>query len=128
MLPAERQALANVAVTRLVTPSQGNSGESLNLKVVLDNQNDRAVDGTLTLTRNGQPFRTEPIKLNPGSQTFSYQVKLDEGALTAFQASFAARDKNLDGFNADNHALAWVSVRAKAKVLIINGQGGAGRY
>jgi uncharacterized membrane protein len=128
ILPAERQALANVAVTRLVTPSQGNSGESLNLKVVLENQNDRAVDGTLTLTRNGQPFRTEPIKLNPGSQTFSYQVKLDEGALTAFQASFTARDKNFDGFNADNQALAWVSVRAKAKVLIINGQGGAGRY
>lgn len=128
MLPAERPALANVAVTRLITPSQGNSGESLNLKVVLDNQNDRAVEGTLTLTRNGQPLRTEPVKLNPGSQTFSYQANLTEGALTAFQASFAARDKNLDGFSADNHALAWVSVRSKAKVLIVNGQGGAGRY
>ncbi|MBM2806091.1 MAG: hypothetical protein HW419_3984, partial [Deltaproteobacteria bacterium] len=128
MLPAERPALANVAVTRLITPSQGNSGESLNLKVVLDNQNDRAVEGTLTLTRNGQPFRTEPVKLRPGSQTFSYQANLTEGVLTAFQASFAARDKNLDGFSADNHALAWVSVRSKAKVLIVNGQGGAGRY
>ena len=128
MLPAERQALANVAVTRLTTPSQGNSGESLNLKVVLDNQNDRAVDGTLTLTRNGQPFRTEAVRLNPGSQTFSYQANLNEGALTSFQASFAARDKNLDGFTADNHALAWVSVRSKAKVLIVNGPGGAGRY
>jgi len=128
MLPAERQALANVAVTRLTTPSQGNSGESLNLKVVLDNQNDRAVDGTLTLTRNGQPFRTEAVRLNLGSQTFSYQANLNDGALTSFQASFAARDKTLDGFTADNHALAWVSVRSKAKVLIVNGPGGAGRY
>ena len=32
-----------------------------------------------------------------------------------------------DTFTADNHALAWVNVRTKAKVLIVNGPG-SGRY
>ncbi|MEO6164388.1 MAG: VWA domain-containing protein, partial [Candidatus Binatia bacterium] len=128
MLPAERPAIANVAVTRVIAPSQGMSGELLKLKVSLDNQNDREVAGVLTLTRNGQPFKTDRIKLRPGSQSFSYQANLVEGALTAYRASFAAVDAAADIFTPDNHALAWVNVRTKAKVLIVNGAGGSGRY
>ena len=128
ILPASRPAIQNVAVTKVVAPTQGNSAESLNLKVVLDNQNDRTVSGRLTLTRNGQPVKTEAVTLTPGSQTFSYQVTPAEGALTAFQASFSASDPQTDLYPADNHAVAWVSVRSKAKVLLINGHNGGGRY
>ena len=128
MLPTDRPAIANVAVTKVIAPSQGMSGELLNLKVSLDNQNDRQVDGVLTLTRNGQPFRTERVKLRPGSQSFSYQANLSERDLTAYQANFAAIDSATDMFNADNHALAWVNVRTKSKVLILNGSASAGRY
>ena len=128
MLPPERPPIANVAVTKLLAPSQGNSGESFNLKVVVDNQNDRVVEGTLAITRNGQAFKTDPVKLRPGSQTFSYQTTPTDGELTAYQASFSARDPASDTYPIDNRALAWVTVRAKAKVLLINGRTGAGRY
>lgn len=130
MLPPGRPAIANVAVTKLLAPSQGNSGESLNLKVVVDNQNERAVDGTLTVTRNGQPVKSDNVKLAPGSQTFNYQTTPAEGGLTAYQATFttSAAGAEADLYPIDNSALAWVSVRAKAKVLVINGQPGAGRY
>jgi Mg-chelatase subunit ChlD len=128
ILPAGRPAIANVAITKLLAPTQGNSGESLNVKVVLDNQNDRPVEGTLALTRNGQALKTEPVKLNPGSQTFIFQATPGEDTLTSFQASFLPRDKQTDLYPADNHAVAWVSSRAKTKVLLINGQSGAGRH
>lgn len=128
ILPVGRPAIANVAVTKLLAPTQGNSGESLNLKAVLDNQNNRPVEGTLTLTRNGQPFKTEPVKLNPGSQTFTYQTTPADSTLTSFQASFAARDAQTDRYPADNHAVAWVTTRAKTKILLINGHSGAGGY
>jgi len=128
MLPVERPAINNVAVTKVLAPSQGDSGENLNLKVVIDNQNDHPVDGTLTLSRNGQPFKTENVRLPRGSQTFSYLTAPAEGALTAFQASFSSRDPASDRYVADNHALAWVTVRSKAKILLINGHTGAGKY
>ena len=128
VVPAGRPAIANVAVSKLLAPTQGNSGESLNLKVVVENQSDRPVEGTLTLARNGQTFKTDTVKLNPGSQFYSYQTTPAEGALTAYQASFTARDAKADNYPADNRALAWVSVRAKAKVLLLNGQSGAGRH
>lgn len=128
ILPAGRPAIANVAVTKLLAPTQGNSGENLNLKVVVENQSDRPIDGTLTLARNGQTFKTDNVKLNPGSQFFSYQTTPSEGPLTSFQATFNPRDSRADSYPSDNRALAWVSVRTKAKVLLINGQNGAGRH
>jgi Ca-activated chloride channel family protein len=128
ILPAERPSIANVAVTRILGPTQGNSGESLNLKVIVDNQNDATVDGTLTLTRNGQPVKVENVRLKPGSETFAFQTTPAEGGLTSYQATFSPRDAKRDSHPADNQAMVWVSIRAKAKVLVINGQVGAGRY
>jgi len=128
MLPTERPAIANVAVAKLMAPTEGNSGESVNLKAVLDNQNNRPVEGTLTLTRNGQVIKTDAVKLNPGSQTFAYQTTPGDSPLTSFQASFSARDARTDRYPSDNHAVAWVTTRAKSKVLLVNGQSGAGRY
>lgn len=128
IVPAGRPAIPNIAVTRLLAPSQGNSGENLNLRVVIENQSDRPVDGTLALARNGQTVKTESVRVNPGSQVFFFQTTPAEGALTSFQATFSPREKNLDSYPADNRALAWVSVRSKAKVLLINGHSGAGRH
>ncbi len=128
MLPPGRPAVANIAVTKILAPSQGNSEENINIKVVIDNQNERAIDGTLILTRNGQPVKSDNVKLAPGSQTFSFQTTPTAGGLTAYQATFMTRDAEADLYPIDNSALAWVSIRAKAKVLVINGQPGGGRY
>lgn len=128
MVPAERQAVQNVAVTKLLAPTQGKSGEMLNLKVVLDNQNDHAIEGKLVLKRNGQVLKTDLVKVPPGSQSFTYQTVPDQSALSVFQASFSAKKGDDDRFPGDNQALAWVSVRVKSKILLINGQGGAGRH
>src|SRR5207342_495489 len=76
----------------------------------------------------GQPFKTETIKLPPGSQIFSYQTTLPEGNLIAYRASFTARQPEFDRYPRDNQALARVTVRTKAKVLLINGNAGGGRY
>jgi Ca-activated chloride channel family protein len=129
ILPAGPPKIANVAVTKLLAPTYGNSGEALNLKVVLENQNEREVDGTLTLTRNGQTFKTDSVRLKPGSQIFTYQTTLSDGSPTSsYRASFTPRRADFDRYAADNQALAWVTVRSKAKVLLLNGRSGGGRY
>ena len=129
ILPAGPPKIANVAVTKLLAPTYGNSGAALNLKVVLENQNEREVDGTLTLTRNGQTFKTDSVKLKPGSQIFTYQTTLSDGSPTSsYRASFTPRRADFDRYAADNQALAWVTVRSKAKVLLLNGRSGGGRY
>ncbi|MBI4490657.1 MAG: VWA domain-containing protein [Deltaproteobacteria bacterium] len=128
LLPPDRPEVANVAVKRVLAPHQGTSGEGINVKVVVENHNAREVDGSITLTRNGQPFKDEAIKIKPGSHIFTYQTALPEGPLSSFQASFVSRRPELDRFSQDNQATTWVSVRVKEKVLLFNGRSGEGRY
>ena len=128
IVPSQRMSIANVTVAKLVVPTHGDTGEAVNIKVILENHNGREVDGTLTLTRNGETFKTDAIKLKPGSQILSYQATLREGALTSYRASFTPRQADSDQFQPDNHALAWISVRSKGRILIISGRSEGGRY
>ncbi len=128
IVPSDKPSIANVAVTKLLSPTYGNSGEALNLKVVLENYNNREVDGTLTLIRDGQTFRSEALRLKPGSQMFTYQTTLPDGPLTAYRVTFTPRRAEYDNYAPDNQAFAWVTSRSKAKVLLLNGQSGGGRY
>ena len=128
IVPPEQPRISNVAITKLLAPTHGTSGEAVNLKVVVENQNDREIEGTLALTRNGQSLKTEAVRLKPGSQIFTYEVSLPETAQTSYGASFNANRPELDNYAPDNQALTWITVRTKAKVLLLNGQGSSGRY
>jgi Ca-activated chloride channel family protein len=128
ILPAEAPRIANVALTKLVAPSYGNSAESINLKAALENHGEREVDGTLAIERNGEPLKTERIKLKPGSHLFTYETTLPDTPVVSYRATFTASRAELDNYSPDNHAVASVSVRTKAKILVLNGRAGAARY
>ena len=128
IVPPERMSVANVSVSRLMAPTHGDSGEAINIKVVVENDNNREVEGTLTLTRNGEAFKTDAVKLKPGSQILSYQTTLSQGELTSYRASFTARQAGVDQFQPDNQAMTWVSVRSKGKILILSGRPEGARY
>ncbi|HEX2230215.1 MAG TPA: VWA domain-containing protein [Candidatus Binatia bacterium] len=128
ILPAEAPRIANVAVTKLLAPSHGNSAESINLKAALENYGEREVDGTLVVERNGEALKTERLKLKPGSHLFTYETTLPETPVASYRATFTPSRPDLDNYTLDNHALASVSVRTKAKILLLNGRSGAGRY
>jgi Ca-activated chloride channel homolog len=128
ILPAQPPKIDNVAVRKLLVPNQGKSGESVNLRVVIENQGEREVEGTLTLTRNGQNLKSESVKLKPGSEIYTYQTTLPDNPVTSYRAQFTPRQAQLDINLADNHSTAWVTVKTKAKVLLLNGQSGGGRY
>jgi Mg-chelatase subunit ChlD len=118
----------NVAVKKVVAPHQGTSGESVPLRVIVENYNSKPVEGTLVVKRNGQPFKNDSITLKPGSQIFTFQTALTNETFVSFEASFSARAGAGDLFPQDNHATAWIAVQSKEKVLLLNGQAGGGRY
>ena len=128
VVPTEQPKIDNVVVKRLLLPNQGKSGEAINLRVVLENQSESEVEGTLTLTRNNQNLKSETIKLKPGSEIYTYQSTLPDNPVTSYRAQFTPRQADLDINLADNQAVAWVAVKTKAKVLLLNGQSGGGRY
>lgn len=128
MLPSDRPAIANVAVSKIIAPHQGTSGEGVHLRVVLENQGNREVEGSLTLKRNGRPLKTEEVKVKPGSQIFSFEAVLSDASLSSFQVDFVPRQGAADLFSHDNRATTWIAVGSKEKVLLLNGRSGEGRY
>jgi uncharacterized membrane protein len=82
----------------------------------------------LILERNGQAFKTERVRLKPGSQLYTYETTLPDTASTSFRATFTPNRPEADNYAPDNHAVAAVAVRTKAKILLLNGRSGAGRY
>jgi hypothetical protein len=127
VISKEQPRIDNIAVKRVVLPNQGKSGESVNLKVLLENQSTVEVEGTLVLTRNNQNLKSESIKVLPGSQVYTYPTTLPDNPMASYRAQFNPRRQSQDTNPADNQALAWVTVKTKAKVLLLNGQASDGQ-
>ncbi len=128
VVPAEPQKIANVAVTKLLAPGYGNSAEAINLRVSLENYSDSDLDGSMVLERNGQTIKTERVTLKPGSSLLTHETTLPDVATATYRATFSPSRPELDNYAPDNHAVASVTVRTKAKVLLLNGRPGGGRY
>ncbi len=128
LLPTEPVALPDVEVKKVVAPHHGVSGESISVRIVVENHNQGDVEGMLSLRRNGEPFKDERVRLKPGSQILTYQTILSGGTFNSFQATYTAAKANTDLYSQNNRAVAWISVQAKEKVLILSGQAGQGRY
>jgi uncharacterized membrane protein len=128
ILPPERPALPNVAVTKVIAPGEIVKGEALNLKVALENQSRREIDGSLALKRSGKTVKTTAVKLQPGGHLLNYQMQMGEEPLQAFEAEFIPRSADADILPFDNRATAWVALQTRDKALVINGRGGEGRY
>lgn len=127
-LPPNRPDVLNVAVRRILAPNQGTSREGIHLKVIVENQSPKDVEGSLLLKRDGELVKSEPVKVRPGSQIYDFQTRLTQGPLVSFQVSFVPQSAGLDRFPQDNHASAWVAVRSKEKVLLLSGHPGENRY
>ena len=127
-MPSSRPEVTNVTVKRVLAPHRGESGEGIILRVAVENHSGREIQGRIILRQNGQPFKTDAVKIQPGSQLFSYKTTLPDKALTSFQAIFVPQNAQADHFFHDNKATAWVAIRSKEKILVLNGQGDQGRY
>jgi len=128
LLPSSRPEVTNVTVKRVLAPHRGESGEGIILRVAVENHSGREIQGRIILRQNGQPFKTDAVKVKPGSRLFSYKTTLPDKALTSFQAIFVPQNAQADHFFHDNKATAWVAIRSKEKILVLNGQGDQGRY
>ncbi len=122
LLPTAPPKVANVVVKRIHAPSAGESGEGIQLRVAVDNLNAEEVSGRMILKRNGQRAKIVPVRIKPGSQLLSFDAGLRESGLSSFEVQFIPQKIETDRYLRDNQATAWVAVRRKEKVLILNGK------
>ena len=88
----------------------------------MENQDAEEVSGKILLRRNGQLFRTNPIKLRPGSHLLTYSATLPDTHFSSFEATFTPDSNSSDLFTRDNRGKTWIAIQKKQKALILNGQ------
>ena len=128
LLPAAPLRVANVKVKRVIAPHTGESGAAIRLRVTVNNQNPEEVNGRLILKRNGQVEKIVPVSVKPGNQLISVDGMLPDSGLSSYEVQFVPQMIKADRYLHDNRATAWVAVRRKEKVLILNGRMKEGQF
>jgi uncharacterized membrane protein len=117
--PPGAKNIANVAMTELAMPQALVRSEPFALGVTMENLNDRAVTGTITIARDGAAFDSRRVTLTPGSQRFDFTMRNESAGLTSYIASFKPDDAALDVYPEDDSLQGWVGIGARRKVLIL---------
>lgn len=108
-----------VQIEELRAPAQVRKGQTVNVEVVVSAAG--AGQGTLRLLENNTLLREQTVSLQPGRQTFNFQVNADVLGFTRYSAEIElAGDERRE----NNQAAALVDVAGEPRVLVVEGTSG----
>jgi len=133
VVPIRYRARADVAVERVILPSEVRLNQPFDLRVVLSNNNDvkpgdkGEVSGRLRITKivDDQPVGTpweQQVTLPPGKKVFNLRQSIDAANFYTYEAKFIP-DRAEDAATPQNkRATAFTHVAGKGQVLLIVSQ------
>lgn len=127
VLPINRLASDDVAVEKIVLPSELRRGQEFEARVVVNNQttdpDSDPVKGRLVLTPTSKnsdlPVIEHEVSLKPGKNIIGFQHKIEQASVFTFEAKFVPDDDKADLIKQNNRATAFSHVRGKGRVLLI---------
>ncbi|MGR3293059.1 MAG: VWA domain-containing protein [Candidatus Scalindua sp.] len=119
--PPDIQAGGEILIKKVVVPREINEGEMINVKVVVDNKNDRAVKGNLKLHNKDGILKEWDTEFKSGISIFEVPYKSEEKGFIKFNANLYIEDAGLDLDKENNSRFAFVNVSDKTRLLYING-------
>ena len=127
VLPINRIASDDVAVEKIVLPSELRRGQEFEARVVVNNQTTdpeaEPVKGRLVLTPTSKnsdlPVLVQQVELKPGKNILGFQHKIEQASVFTFEAKFVPDDDESDLIKQNNRATAFSHVRGKGRVLLI---------
>lgn len=136
VLPLTRGGGREVAVEKLVLPSDIRQGTPFEVRVVLNAASDEADPGPLTgrlrvsRTAGGQTqtLLDQPLTVANGKQVFSFREEISTPDFYTYSARFVPDDAMADTFAENNEATAFTHVRGRGQVLFIEDWAKAGQF
>ena len=119
--PPDVQKAGEILIKKVVVPKEINEGEMINIKVVIENRNDRAVKGDLTLHNKDAVLKEWDTEFKSGISVFEVPYKSEEKGFIKFNANLDVEDDGLDLDKENNSKFAFVNVTDKTRLLYING-------
>ena len=119
--PPDVQKAGEILIKKVVVPKEINEGEMINIKVVIENRNDRAVKGDLKLLNKDGILKEWDTEFKSGISVFEVPYKSEEKGFIKFNANLDIEDAGLDLDKENNSKFAFVNVSDKTRLLYING-------
>src|SRR5262245_5215887 len=130
VVPIQLDLQSEVAVEKIVLPSDIRRGQPVEARVVLENYTKPTKDnptgevkGRLHVTRRygnqDEPLGDVEVTLKPGKTPFAFEHKIDVPAGYTYRADFVPNDAKSDVMLQNNSASTFTHVRGKGRVLLI---------
>jgi hypothetical protein len=131
-VPISYERRGEVAVEKVVVPTEVHRRTPFSVNIVLDNLSDHAVPGKLHVTRGLSGEREtvvdDAISLATGKRVLTLRQELDESGMTTYEARFIPDNPADDAHSENNTATAFCRVGGNGRVLLIEDAGQAGRF
>lgn len=132
VLPLRYNYDREVVFKRLVAPCTARSGQTVDLRFVLNSTGDAR--GRILLNLNGKPVDLDPdspdvavaVRLKAGTNVKSVSLPVGARGVHEFDAYFIGDDPDQDGIEQNNRAGAMTFVAGPGKVLVIDADGASG--
>jgi uncharacterized membrane protein/Mg-chelatase subunit ChlD len=138
VVPVAYEVTSEVAVERVVVPSDVRKGTPFELRVVLNNTSPPdgpgggVVKGRLIISQrtDDQPqvLSDQAIELPPGKRVFTIREQIDQANFFNYEARFVPDDPSQDRLPQNNRATAHTHVRGSGQVLLIEDQDNPGEH
>jgi uncharacterized membrane protein/Mg-chelatase subunit ChlD len=124
VLPIQWGARGEVAVDKIVVPSNARRGQPLESRVVLENFGTSEVPGKVTVMRQlgGRESLLQEfdVRLQPGKNVYSIrEAEIESSGVFTYRAIFTADDPADDQLTANNEATGFTYVRGRGRALLI---------
>lgn len=132
VVPVKLTTRSEVAVERVMIPSDIRRGQPFETRAVLNNYSNQTVSGRVKFSRrvglHDDPLGEIEVELPPGKKVFGFPGKIDNPGAYTYQADFVPTDPQDDLMTQNNRATAFTHVRGKGSVLLIENWQSPGEF
>jgi uncharacterized membrane protein/uncharacterized protein YegL len=118
--PPERKE-NEILVKKINVPKEVTEGEMFNVKVVIENKNDKLIGGNLKLYQRDKLLQEWDTEFKSGINVFEVPYNSKEKGFVKFTANLNVKDTASDRNESNNNKNIFVNVSGKARILYVNG-------
>lgn len=118
--PPERKE-NEILVKKINVPKEVNEGDMFNVKVVIENKNDKPIRGNLKLYQRDNLLREWDTEFKSGLNVFEVPYNSKQKGFVKFTANLNVIDTASDRNEGNNNKNIFVNVSGKARILYVNG-------
>ncbi len=110
-----------ILVKKINVPKEVNEGEMFNVKVVIENRNNKPIGGNLKLYQRDNLLKEWDTEFKSGINVFEVPYKSEEKGFVKFMANLNVKDTTSDKDERNNNKTIFANVSGKARILYVNG-------